>query len=236
VPAERSTIALERYAWVAGVIFVVALVAESVVGAAAIDLTMNDSATKIASTLADHRRSALLIAYLSVIYAAAFVVYLNGLYHLLRRRAEGRRTLATLLLGGGLLMIAMHAVSDIGLTGLLGAKLATYSAAHDPGLAYTLYLVTYVVDSVGDVFGSVFLVSAGLLGMETLALPRWLSWIAIASGVLLFVQGPTLGGVVADFGLAIDGIGFVLFLIFVLASSIVLLLRQREAPPRDASR
>jgi hypothetical protein len=35
---------------------------------------------------------------------------------------------------------------------------------------------------------------------------------------------------------AIDGIGFVLFLIFVLASSIVLLLRQREAPPRDASR
>jgi hypothetical protein len=123
------------------------------------------------------------------------------------------------------LFVALHAVSDIGLTGLLGAKLASFSYQHDQGLAYALYLVTCALDSVGDVFGSLAAVAAGLLVVRSRVLPRWLGWLALVAGVLFFLQGFGLGGVIATFGLVLDLIAFVLFLIFVLASSVVFLMR-----------
>ena len=56
----------ERYAWVAGVIFVIALVAESVI-AIGVGVTQNDSPAKIARALYVHRERLLVIAYLSVV-------------------------------------------------------------------------------------------------------------------------------------------------------------------------
>jgi hypothetical protein len=134
-----------------------------------------------------------------------------------------------LVLVGGVLLVALHGVSDIGITGLLGAKLATYGAQHDPGVSYSLYLMTFALDSVGDVFGSLFLVATGLLALKSGVLPRWLARLSIGAGVLLFVQGFGLGGVINTFGLIVDLIGFVLFLFFVFVSSIVLLRREEPA-------
>ena len=57
-------------------------------------------------------------------------------------------------------------------------------------------------------------------------LPRWLGLVSIVLGSMFFLQGFGLGGVIASFGLVLDIIGFVLFLIFVLASSIIFLRRQ----------
>lgn len=48
-------------------------------------------------------------------------------------------------------------------------------------------------------------------------------------GILLFLQGFMLGGVVATFGLVLDGVRFVLLLIFVVVSSVVLLRREGSA-------
>jgi uncharacterized protein DUF4386 len=173
------------------------------------------------------------IAYLSAIYAVAFVIYLCSLYNLLRRDADDARLLTYLVLVGGVLFVALHAVSDVGLTGLLGAKLAPYGDQHDPGLSYALYLVTYALDSVGDVFGSLAAVAAGLLVMKNDVLPRWLGWVSIVAGVFFFLQGFGLGGVIAGFGLVLDLIAFVLFLFFVLASSVILL--RRTSPAAAAS-
>jgi hypothetical protein len=224
VAATRTTSAWERCGWVAGIVFVVAFLAESVI-ATGVGLTQNDSAAKIATGLHQHRERLLLIAYLSAVYAVMFVIYLCGLYDRLRRDAEWARILAYLVLVGGVLFVSLHAVSDIGITGLLGAKLASFSDQHDPGLAYTLYLVTYALDSVGDVFGSLAAVAAGLLVMKSHVLPRWVGWMAILAGIMFFLQGFGLGGVIATFGLVLDLVAFVLFLIFVLASSIILLRR-----------
>jgi hypothetical protein len=213
-----------RRAWLAGVVFVVALLAESVIGGA-IPINQDDSAAKIAAALAKHHKREVVIACLSVIYAAAFVIYLCLLHDLLREASGRTRALHSLVLIGGVLLVALHGVSDIGITGMLGAKVATYSAQHDPGISYTLYLLTFAIDSVGDVFGSLFLVATGVLAFKAGALPRWLGWVAIVAGAFLFLQGFGLGGVIGTFGLILDLIGFVLFLFFVFASSVVLLRR-----------
>ena len=230
VAATRTSSAWERYAWVAGILYVIALVAETVVGLLGGGLSQNASATKIANTLYDHRGRLLVIACLSVVYAAMFLIYLAKLYDLLRRDTDRSRFLGSLVLAGGTLFIALHAVSDIGIFGLLGAKLASFGSQHDQGVSYALYLVTYGLDSVGDVFGSLFAFATGVLVIGSGVLPRWLGWVSILAGILFFLQGFGLGGVIASFGLVLDGIAFVLLVIFVLVSSVILLTRQNAVP------
>lgn len=113
----------------------------------------------------------------------------------------------------------------MGIYGLLAGKVAAYSAQHEHGLSYTLYLLTFALDSVGDVFGSFFMLGSGLLVLTTRVLPRWLGWVAVAASPFLLVQAFGLGGVVANFGLALDLVGFLLLLIFVLVSSMTGLTR-----------
>src|SRR5208282_5754235 len=73
----------ERYAWLAGIVFVIALVAEIVV-AIGVELSQNDSAAKIANGLHAHETRLIVIACLSVVYAVMFVIYLSALHNLLR--------------------------------------------------------------------------------------------------------------------------------------------------------
>jgi hypothetical protein len=96
VVAAPTSRAWERYAWVAGILFVVALVAESVV-ATGVGLNQDDSSGKIASALYEHRERLLVIAYLSVVYAAMFLIYLCSLYNLLRWTASGMCSAVSLL-------------------------------------------------------------------------------------------------------------------------------------------
>jgi hypothetical protein len=226
VAGRRLLDAWERYSWTAGIVFVVALVAEVAV-AAGIPLNQDDSAAKIARELDAHRGALVAIACLSIVYADAFLIYLWRLHRLLRGNANADRDrgLAALVLVGGVLFVTLHAVSDIGITGALGAKLAAFGAARDPGLSYALYLLTFALDSVGDVLGSVFAVATGLLVVRAGVLPRWLGWVAIAVGVLFVVQGFGLGGVIAFFGLVVDLIGFLLLIVLVVASSVLALAR-----------
>jgi hypothetical protein len=210
----------DRRAWAAGIVFVVALLAEAVISTG-LPINQDDSAAKIARALQDHRKTVLVAGYLSTVYAVAFVIYLARLHDLLRGVSQRARVLHSLVLIGGVLLVALHGVSDVGIYGLLGGKLATYGAQHDQGVSYTLYLLTFALDSVGDVFGSVFLIAAGLLVIQSRVLPRWLAWIAVVSGTLLFLQGFGLGGVIGTYGLVLDLIGFVLFLLFVLLSSAI---------------
>ena len=210
----------ERRAWAAGIVFVIALLAETAISAS-IPINQDDSAEKIARALHDHRNTVLIATYLSAVYAVAFVIYIAKLHDLLRGVSERPRALHSLVLIGGVLLVALHAVSDIGIYGLLGGKLATYSAQNDHGLSYTLYLLTFSLDSVGDAFGSLFLIAAGLLVIRSRSLPRWLAWISVIGGILFFLQAFGLGGVIGTYGLVLDLIGFVLFLLFVVFSSAI---------------
>ena len=126
----------ERRAWAAGIVFVAALLAETAISAG-LPINQDDSATKIARQQQDHRHTVLVAAYLSAVYAVAFVIYLAKLHDLLRRGSPPPGALHSLVLIGGVLLVAFHGVSDIGIYGLLGGKIATYAAHHDQGLSYT---------------------------------------------------------------------------------------------------
>jgi hypothetical protein len=228
--------ALERYAWLGGVVFVIALVIEVVI-ALGVKASQNDSATKVARLLEEHHQRLIVIACVSIVYAVGFVIYLTRLDELLRVAHGRARFLSSWVLIGGVLFVTLHGISDVAITGLVGAKIASYSAIHDPGLSYTVYLLTYALESVGDVFASLFMLAAGLLVYQSRVLPRWLGWVAILASPFLFVQGFGLGGVVDSFGLVLDLIGFLLVLVFVLLSSIILLNRGHSAAntaPRTA--
>ena len=82
------------------------------------------------------------------------------------------------------------------------------------------------MDSVADVFGSLFAFATGVLVFRSGILPRWLGWVSILAAPLLFLQAFGLGGVIASFDLVLDLIGFVLLVLFVLVSSIILLRRE----------
>lgn len=218
--------ALERYAWLGGILYFVALIAETVISLG-FKISQDDSAAKIANSLHDHHKRLILVFCLCILYVVGFVIYLARLNDLLRRGSADRRFFASWVLLGGVLFVTLHGVSDVGIYGLLAdGKFAAYSAHHEPGLSYVLYLLTYALDSVGDVFGSFFVLATGLLVLATGVLPRWLGWIAVATSPFLLLQGFGLGGIVGTFGLVLDLIGFLLFLIFVLASSIILLRRE----------
>lgn len=219
-----STRTLERYAWIGGVLYVVALIAETLISVG-FRISQDDSAAKIASSLDDHHKRLILVFCLCILYVAGFVLYLTRLHHLLRRAGSERRFFTSWVLIGGVPFVTLHGVSDVGIYGLLAGKVAAYSVQQEHGLSYTLYLLTFALDSVGDLFGSFFLLGSGLVVLTTGVLPRWIGWVAVAASPFLFTQAFGIGGAVSNFGLVLDLVGFLLFLIFVLASSVFGLTR-----------
>jgi hypothetical protein len=224
--AERAP-TRERWWWLAGIVFVVAVVADVVV-AAGIPLDQNSSAAKIARELDAHSADLIAISCICAVYAIAFPVYLTKLHRSLRTAPGASEALASLVLVGGVLLVALHAISDVAITGLLGGKLAVYGARHDHGVSYAFYLLTFAISSLGDLFGSLFMAAAGVLALRSRVLPTWLAVLALVAAVFLFAQGFGLGGAIATFGLVFDLIGFGLFLVFVFSTSLVLLRREHR--------
>jgi hypothetical protein len=118
---------LERYAWIGGVLYVVALLAESVISLG-FKISQDDSATKIANSLDDHHKRLILVFCLCILYVAGFVIYLTRLDDLLNQASHERRFFASWVLIGGVLFVTLHGVSDVGIYGLLAGEVAAYSA------------------------------------------------------------------------------------------------------------
>lgn len=68
--------------------------------------------------------------------------------------------------------------------------------------------------------------------IQSRVLPRWLAWISFGGGILLFLQGFGLGGIIGTYGLVLDLIGYLLFLLFVLLGSAIML---RDHGPASVS-
>ena len=76
--APRRAGPWERYAWAGGIVFVVALVTETVISVA-VKADQNDSAAKIATELHVHDQRLVVVACISILYGVGFVIYLARL-------------------------------------------------------------------------------------------------------------------------------------------------------------
>jgi hypothetical protein len=222
---------LEWGAPLAGILFVVAVVVADLV-ATSLNVSADQDPITVFVELNSHGHRLLMIASLSIVYVCLFMVYLGGLWAWMRRSAGDSSVAGVLVVLAGGLGLLLHAVPDIGLTGLYASKLMIAGRSDvGAGIVYAVYVMGYAIASVADVFLSVFALMAGLFALERRMLPRWLGWVAIVAAVLLVAQAFTLGGLIASIGTVIDGLGLLLFLVFVAGSSVVM-FRQGDLTTR----
>ncbi|SEP25961.1 DUF4386 family protein [Trujillonella endophytica] len=184
----------------------------------------DDSAEAISAAIADDRSGhqwALLLGFLSDV---AFFFFLAGLWSRLRR-AEGRAGMFS-----GLFAIAGAAFAATVLASA-GFYLALVQGTTDLAADSEVFSTLVVLNDwagVGVIPAAValLLAAAGAI-TSTDTLPHWLGWIAALAALLLLLS---LGGVfeedLEEGAVAIAGFaGFVLMLVWILATSVVLLMR-----------
>jgi hypothetical protein len=164
-----------------------------------------------------------------LIFAAAgffFIWFIGTLRHSLAAAEGDDGRLANTAFGGGLIAAATLLVS-FG----LAATAALHPAENGPELTHALIDASLIVPAVGAPAAAVFFVANGLSILRSALLPAWLGWLALVTALFNLLG---VGAVYTDSGaFAADGvlgffIGFILFMVWILAASIVLYQRLGE--------
>lgn len=214
----------DRWAAVAGLVFT-ALVGASffMPDIPSSDSPAEDIAAQLAADSPAHRLS-LLLGFLADV---AFLIFLAGLWSRLRRGEGPAGMFAALILAAGAAFVTLMLIS-----GGLHLTLVQYaSGQHDPAVLPALTDLNQWVGAAILPPSVAMLLGAALAILTTRALPQWLGWLAAATAVLQLIAlagvfQTTVEGAVAIAALA----GFLLFLVWVLATSLVLLLRPGRQP------
>jgi hypothetical protein len=221
----------DQIAAIAGLVFIVLIVASFFTPETpAADSSTETIAAELAADRTAHQVS-LLLAFLGDI---AFLVFLAGTWSRLRRYEGVGGMFAGLFVIAGAVFAATIAVSS-------GLYLALVQGADDaegdPAVLRTLVILDNWVGA-GTVPSAVAMfIGAAMAILTTRALPVWLGWLAAVTGLLLVVS---VGAIFDDSEEGVLGFagfgGFLLFLVWVLAASIVLLMRAGRDPsptPRE---
>jgi hypothetical protein len=206
----------------AGIAFVVLLIVALATQPSAPDL--DAPAREVAGYYTDERDGIQLTIALISVALALYVWFLSSLRGLLGAAEGGTGSLSALVFGSGLVTVA----------GLVVAGTFTAVAAFRP--EETSAQLTRALNDAGLIgFGvvapafAVFFLATALVVLRTAVLPAWLGWLAVlgaATGVL------SLGNLFEDSGtFSADGflgftLGFIVWLVWVLAASVTMLLRQ----------
>jgi hypothetical protein len=164
-----------------------------------------------------------------LLFAAAgffFIWFIGTLRHSLAAAEGDGGRLANTAFGAGLIAVATLMVA-FG----LAATAALHPAENGPELTHALVDASLIVPAVGAPAAAVFFTANGLSILRSAFLPAWLGWLGLVAALFNLIG---LGSVYTDSGaFASDGvlgffIGFVLFLVWNLAASIVLYQRLGE--------
>ena len=215
----------DRWAAVAGLVFTALVVASFFMPEVpSSDTPAEDIAARLAADSSGHRLS-LLLGFLSDV---AFLVFLAGLWSRLRRVEGPAGMSAALVLAAGAAFVALMLIS-----GGLHLALVQYASGgqRDPAVLPALTVLNQWVGAAILAPSVAMFLGATVAILTTRALPLWLGWLAAATAVLQLIA---LAGV---FQTTIEGVvgiaaffGFLLFLVWVLATSVVLLLRPGRQP------
>ena len=224
VRAGGATGRPDRWAAVAGLVFTALVVASFFMpDIPSSDSPAEDIAAQLAADNTAHRLS-LLLGFLADV---AFLVFLAGLWSRLRRGEGPAGMFAALVLAAGAAFVTLMLISG----GLHLALVQYASGQHDPAVLPALTDLNQWVGAAILAPSVAMFLGATVAILTTRALPRWLGWLAAATAVLQLIS---LAGV---FQTTVEGVvgiaafvGFLLFLVWVLATSVVLLLRPGRQP------
>jgi hypothetical protein len=212
---------LERWAPLGGFIFVVLMV----VGTAFVaDVPDPDAPQRqLATYLADsgnHTRN-IIGAYMWVLGALAFLWFVTRLRSVLRGAEGGTGALSNLVFGTGVIYSALMMASAMAFAAVAYAVGLRGATVSDPDFVKVLPQMAWMILLLGAGFAGLLLVlTASILSLQTGVLPRWLAWLGIVVAIVLLFD--------------VIYVNIVPLLIWVLAASIVLLMR-REAATAAAS-
>lgn len=217
--SQRSSLhALDRYAPVSGIlavaVFAVAVAFESN------GPSPSDSPGQVAAKFASDRTGVLIGSYLLLIGLALFAIFLSVLRGTLRDAEGEPATFSTLTFGAGMAGLAVTS----GYVAIYGSLAHGIASAGGANLAFAMFAAGNSIDSVSGVFIALAVLAAATVILRTSVFPRWLGWLALVSGAL---------GALGPFALdrpdqLVGFIGFVgslLFLVWMLSISVVLLRR-----------
>lgn len=209
----------DRLAGIAGIVFIALLVASFFTPETPdADTAAEEMAATLTADAAGHELS-LFLAFVADIF---FLVFLAGLWSRFRRFEGVGGMFAGLFVVAGAVFYATILISE----GLYLALVKAASSADPAVLPALAQLDNWVGSSTLPAGVALFIGATGAI-LTTRALPSWLGWLAAVAGVLLVVS---IAGVfeddVDDGVLSFAGFGgFLLFMVWVLAASIVLLIK-----------
>jgi hypothetical protein len=185
------------------------------------DKPFKDNPTKLAALWrayyndSGHRRTIVIGAFVIIAAAIAFVIFGNDLRE--RLAAYGARTTGGLALAGTIIFATVTAVGAIALAWIPGSKTFGDSPVPTGELNYLASQLGYGIMLLpGGAAAALTLVSGGLGGARSRALPAWLGWAGVVIGVLLFF-------------IAAFFVPLVLLVLWVLIAGIVMLRRPARA-------
>lgn len=207
--------AIERWAPLGGIIFVVLMV----IGAGLLGDHPDPDASEqeITDYLSDggnHTRN-IVGAYLWVLAGVGLLWFLTHLRSVLRSAEGGAGTLSNLGFGAGVVFTALLMASSAAIAAVAGAIEFRDAPDIDPDFVRILPQTGYAMLLLGGGFAAVVLVlTTSVVSLETNVFPQWLTWLGILAAIVLLF--------------AIIFLPMIALLVWVLAVSIVLLMRTEE--------
>jgi len=226
--AESETLATRRLAGFGGIAFVLALLIQNVIHAAA--PRAGASVADVASYYSDHRTLIILTSAFLPVGALSLFAYASALINASQQGGPWARFCGTLGTIGVTLIGALFLVTNVFEIGL---------AVHASDLASQPTVTSALFDVRNAAFGlnlaaiGIALWGLGLGARRVSLSPRWTTWLIVPGGALLLI-GSGLATSIADGSpvIALPLIGFLCWCAWVLATSIALLT---SAPAEERS-
>lgn len=206
---------LSRWAPLGGIIFIVLMVVGvGLLGDHPDPDAPDDEITKYLGDSGNLQRN-IIGAYAWVLAGIGFLLFLTHLRSVLRSAEGGTGTLSNLGFGAGLIFTALLMASGATIAGVAAAVEFRDAPDIDPDFMRVLPQMGYGMLLLGGGFAAIVLVlTTSVIGLQTGVFPQWLSWLGILAAIVLIF--------------AIIFLPMIALLIWVLAVSIVLLMRSGE--------